>query len=195
MRREYIIPNILNNNNYTRGVEVGSLRGEFAKSILDKWDGTLFLVDVWRQIDDYVDMNNNDEDSGVIIDCVKNISNHAHRAHMMRMPSNEASKLFADDSLDFVYLDANHSYKGIMDDFKNWYPKVKKGGLISGHDYMLIHWYDDKFLDNGKDKPIYSGDLLLGNFGVNTFIDEISKELDVKVNYTAELFSSWYFTK
>jgi hypothetical protein len=196
MRREDIISDILVRNNYKKGVEVGTLRGEFSKALLSRWkDGTLFMVDVWRKIDDYIDTNNNDEDSGVIVDCIKNISKFADRAHMMRMPSEVACKLFSDDSLDFVYLDANHSYDGFMTDFNNWFPKVKKGGLIAGHDYMMIHWYDGKFLDNNKDKAIYSGDNFLGNFGVNTAIDEIIKKYDVKINFTPELFSSWYFIK
>lgn len=196
MKREDIISDILIKNKYTKGVEVGTLKGEFAKSLLSRWDnGVLYMVDVWRKMDGYVDKNNNDEESGVIIDCMKNISEFVERAHMMRMPSEVACKLFSDESLDFVYLDANHSYDGFMNDFNNWYPKVRKGGLISGHDYMMIHWYDDKFLENNKDKAIYLKDGFLGNFGVNTAIDELTKKLDIKINFTPELFSSWYFIK
>jgi hypothetical protein len=196
MKREDIISDILIKNKYTKGVEVGTLKGEFAKSLLSRWDnGVLYMVDVWRKMDNYVDSNNNDEDSGIILDCIKNISNFVDRAHMMRMSSDVACKLFSDESLDFVYLDANHSYDGFIKDFNNWYPKVKKGGLIAGHDYMMIHWYDDKFLENKKDKAIYLKDAFLGNFGVNTAIDEITKRLNIQMNFTPELFSTWYFTK
>jgi|TARA_R110000824_G_scaffold2570_4_gene11849 predicted O-methyltransferase YrrM len=46
-----------------------------------------------------------------------------------------ASRLFDDESIDFVYVDADHSYKGCMADLEAWYPKLKKGGILSGHDY------------------------------------------------------------
>ena len=46
----------------------------------------------------------------------------------------EASKYFADESLDLVMLDASHLYEHIMDDLLTWTPKVKKGGWMCGHD-------------------------------------------------------------
>lgn len=55
----------------------------------------------------------------------------------IRLPSVEASKLYDDNSLDFVFIDANHTYEFIRDDIKVWYPKVKKGGILAGHDYVL----------------------------------------------------------
>ena len=49
--------------------------------------------------------------------------------------SEEASKSFPDKSLDFVYIDAAHTYDYVMKDIEVWKPKVKDGGLIGGHDY------------------------------------------------------------
>lgn len=57
----------------------------------------------------------------------------------VRMSSVDASKLFEDDSIDIVFIDASHQYKDVLDDIKSWYPKVKKGGIISGHDYVIGH--------------------------------------------------------
>ena len=42
---------------------------------------------------------------------------------------------FPDNYFDFVYIDGDHSYEGSKSDLKNYYPKVKRGGVISGHDY------------------------------------------------------------
>ena len=39
-------------------------------------------------------------------------------------------------SLDFVYIDARHDYDGCLEDIVAWYPKLKKGGLIAGHDFI-----------------------------------------------------------
>lgn len=49
--------------------------------------------------------------------------------------SDEAVKDFADNSLDFVYIDADHSYDFVMQDVILWGRKIRKGGIISGHDY------------------------------------------------------------
>jgi hypothetical protein len=40
------------------GVEVGTFKGEYSKYILNIWDGTLYMVDVWRPLDNYIDSNN-----------------------------------------------------------------------------------------------------------------------------------------
>ena len=53
----------------------------------------------------------------------------------IRKPSVNASKDFKDESLDFVFIDAAHDYENVKNDINAWYPKVKKGGTIAGHDY------------------------------------------------------------
>lgn len=49
--------------------------------------------------------------------------------------SNVAVKQFEDNYLDFVYIDANHSYKSVREDIRIWHEKVRIGGIIGGHDY------------------------------------------------------------
>jgi len=53
----------------------------------------------------------------------------------VRMTSVEAAATYADNSLDFVFIDADHAYESVREDIIAWWPKVKKGGIISGHDY------------------------------------------------------------
>jgi predicted O-methyltransferase YrrM len=52
-----------------------------------------------------------------------------------RMTTNEAVHLFKDESLDGVFIDADHSYEAVKLDIQNWMPKVRKGGILAGHDY------------------------------------------------------------
>jgi hypothetical protein len=47
---------------------------------------------------------------------------------------------FKDNSIDFIYIDANHSYESVKQDLILYYPKVKQGGYIGGHDYHEIIW-------------------------------------------------------
>jgi len=53
----------------------------------------------------------------------------------LKMTSTEAAKLFEDESIDFVYIDACHEYESVKSDIHSWMPKIKKGGIIAGHDY------------------------------------------------------------
>jgi predicted O-methyltransferase YrrM len=49
--------------------------------------------------------------------------------------SDESSKFFEDDSVDVIFIDAGHSYESVIKDIKSWLPKIKNGGIMSGHDY------------------------------------------------------------
>lgn len=53
-----------------------------------------------------------------------------------RMTTDEAVSLFEDASLDGVFIDADHSYEAVKKDIANWMPKVRKGGILAGHDYI-----------------------------------------------------------
>lgn len=53
-----------------------------------------------------------------------------------RMTTNEAVNLFKDESLDAVFIDADHSYEAVKKDIADWMPKVRKGGILAGHDYI-----------------------------------------------------------
>lgn len=49
--------------------------------------------------------------------------------------SAETASLYEDESLDFVFIDASHDYESFRKDLIAWFPKVKVGGMISGHDF------------------------------------------------------------
>jgi len=55
--------------------------------------------------------------------------------HVLEMTSLEASKRFANGSLDFVFIDGDHSYPAVCNDIKTWLPKLKYAGVLAGHDY------------------------------------------------------------
>jgi predicted O-methyltransferase YrrM len=53
----------------------------------------------------------------------------------IKATSKTASKKFADESLDVVFIDLTHTYEAVKEDIALWLPKVKKGGILGGDDY------------------------------------------------------------
>ena len=70
---------------------------------------------------------------------LQNMRQFAGRVLPIRMPSVEAAALFPDEFFGALFLDANHSYEAVRADLEAWYPKVRHGGLIFGHDYIPTH--------------------------------------------------------
>lgn len=184
------------------GVEVGVYRGDLSKEILRLWDnGTMFLIDIWRKVGkEYTDFCNNDEQLGYMMEVCEVIKGKEDRANLIRATSETASTLFQNESLDFVYIDANHSYDHVKKDLELWFPKVKKGGVFAGHDYINIDWYgDDNFLPNGKDKHLYNindGKMYYsGVFGVNPAVDEFCEKYGYELDVTTEIWGTWWIVK
>lgn len=180
------------------GVEVGTFKAEFSKFILDNWNGTLYMVDVWRPLgDEYLDSSNHKNYQNQIYShAMENLQGFEDRGIMIRANSQKASEIFQDESLDFVYIDANHAYDFVVDDINYWYSKVKKGGYLWGHDYISLDWYNDpNFLPNQKDKHIYSKDFYHGVFGVNPAVDEFCKKNNYEPTITNEFFGTWLIKK
>ena len=65
---------------------------------------------------------------------VKNLG-HSDNIKILKYDSSEACKYIEDNTLDWVYIDGCHTYESVTNDLNNYYPKVKKGGIISGDDY------------------------------------------------------------
>lgn len=191
------------NYNYPngRGIEIGVFKGEFSKEILSKWGGTLYLVDVWRPLgEEYEDASNHILHLDAYAETMQNIKGFEDRGIMIRANSKFASEMFGDNSLDFIYIDANHAYDFVVEDISLWFPKLKKGGILAGHDYIDIDWYSDTVnLPNGKDKYIYlsSGEELVyaGVFGVNPAVDEFCERNNYNLNLTQEWLGTWWITK
>jgi hypothetical protein len=182
-----------------RGVEVGTFKGEFSKEVIKNWLGTLYMVDVWRPLsnEEYLDSSNHgNHENQIYTEAMNNIKGFEDRAVMVRASSEIASNMFENNSLDFVYIDANHAYNYVVQDIELWYPKVKKGGYLCGHDYIDMDWYNDpNFSENGKDKHIYNSDFYHGVFGVNPAVDEFCKNNGYNPQVTNEWFGTWWIKK
>jgi glycosyltransferase involved in cell wall biosynthesis len=192
------LPQFLNKLGLKCGVEIGTFKGEFAKIILDEWSGKLYMVDVWRSLseEEYEDSSNQKNHSDAYSDVMENIKGYEDRAFMLRMDSKQGSELFDNETLDFVYIDANHKYQFVKEDIEYWYPKVRKGGLFMGHDYIKnLYKEGDKDLPmmmwNDKDTtPRYAG-----LFGVTPAVNEFIQEYGYDLNITDEFTGTWWVIK
>lgn len=52
------------------------------------------------------------------------------------MRSTDAAKKLKDNYFDYVYLDARHDYCAVKEDIEHYYPKLRPGGILGGHDYI-----------------------------------------------------------
>lgn len=129
-------------NKFTSGshfVEVGSWVGRSAcflgvEIINSGKDIKLDCVDTWLGAPEL--MNEDVIINGTLYsDFIKNIEPLKDVIKPIRLTSTQASHLYEDESLDFIFIDADHTKEGIEADLKCWYHKVKVGGVIAGHDY------------------------------------------------------------
>jgi FkbM family methyltransferase len=119
------------------GAEIGCAYGAYAEHVLSQWRGSQYLmVDLWapQPTDVY-----REDQSGLRFDeCLRKCTELAAREpriKMMRMDSVAAAAQIEDGSLDWVYIDGNHDYGPVLADMDAWWPKVKPGGVFSGHDF------------------------------------------------------------
>jgi hypothetical protein len=133
-------PAYLNTRGLTgTAVEVGVAEGKYAARFLSEWRGRQYvMVDQWKHIDGYNDpMNGPDAEHEERYSQAMRVANdHDGRVLVMRMDSVAAAATFEDKSLDFVYIDGDHSFEGAVRDIQAWGPKVKPGGILAGHDYV-----------------------------------------------------------
>jgi len=187
-------------NKIGRGIEIGTYEGEYASEILKTWTSDLCLIDIWKTVNniDYSDLCNREDYINVMHKCCQNISSHEERCYMIRSSSENAAKLFDNESFDFIYLDANHKYEFIKADMNLWFPKLRKGGVFAGHDYLKIDWFVDKnFAEDGVNKHIFfNNGNYAGQFGVNPAVEEFCAQLNYKFCITEdEWFGSGFFIK
>lgn len=122
---------------FTRGAEIGVERGVYAKVLLEQ-NPLLHLVcvDAWKAYRGYRDHVDQLKLNRFYVETHDRLSPHQGRLTVVRAFSVEAAATIADGSLDFVYLDAAHDIGSVIADLKAWTPKVRVGGIVSGHDYL-----------------------------------------------------------
>jgi hypothetical protein len=167
------MPEFLKAYNYA---EVGVYKGHTLSVIgQQRNNATLFAIDPWKNVStddykntgDYIAFESDEKQQENYNECMANcwFLTSQQRLKVNRKQSELAYGDYHDNFFDMVFIDGDHSYQAVKNDIDLWYPKVKDGGYIGGHDY------DYPGLD----------------FGVKQAVDEFV----TKHNLTLELDSDW----
>lgn len=131
---------------YKVGAEIGIYKGEFSRHFC-KAGLKLFAIDPWKLYKGFENPRGQ-ERLDFLFEHTQRVLAPYPNCTIVRKTSMEALEDFADESLDFVYIDGNHEFRYIAEDLYEWVKKVKKGGVVSGHDYFFTktgsskdHWH------------------------------------------------------
>lgn len=122
-------------------VEVGTHRGDFARTFMNDWEGRLLCcVDPWCKLPgyDYQEAflwSSTDRHTDYLVTKSK-LNKFGNRVKLMQQTSEEACKAFNENSIDFVFLDGNHEPPYVEQDIDIWWPKISHGGILAGHDFL-----------------------------------------------------------
>lgn len=122
-----------------KGIEIGIGEGTTSHFLLsNKPDLTLYTID---PLSEYIDWNGNVlySDGDVAYHKINSLlSPFQDRWIHYRETSDKALERFEDNKFDFVFIDGLHEYEQVLLDCKNYWNKIKSGGIFSGHDFKVI---------------------------------------------------------
>lgn len=162
------------------GVELGVNDGQLSGRLLSERPLlSLWMVDLWQTwtaADDYgrwCEVHSDPsglrsaEETARAYGMAQEVADiHQGRGCCLRMATTAAAGLFPERSLDFVFVDADHRETGCFDDIHRWWPKVRVGGWIGGHDY---------------DRPCFDGGV---KRAVHRFFDHRADDIEIDANWT-----------
>ncbi len=185
---------------FKAAIEVGVQKGILAKKSLDIWKSCTEykLVDLWGKEEGY-------GEPGTDTAADKDAHLKEARGRMQKwtdagiveffvMRSTDAVKHFADNHFDYIYLDARHDYCAVKEDIEHYWPKLRPGGIMGGHDYIDAQYAIDKLGPAEDWSKCEDGSVHLE--AVRGAVDEFrQKQGSLEVYTSHEDFPSWYIQK
>lgn len=174
---------------YRVGVEIGVDRGEYGIKLCEAG------LKVYG-IDSYVAYKQYKEPEfykSHYEEAVKNLEGYDYT--IIKKFSMDALSDFKDESLDFVYIDGNHSLPYIAADIFGWEPKLRKGGVMSGHDYGFVRSFRERQVPK-----VYDGIHVKAAVNACVYIMNVERlyilgEKDPKKGEKRDKRRSWFFFK
>jgi hypothetical protein len=123
---------------FNRIVEIGVDQGQFSECFFNRhWNISMYIG-----VDDYGHFAGSDREMDQLAAIVK--YRDCAAARIIRRPSTEVPQqlLAADDiyrnPYDFIYVDGDHSEEAVYADLKAWWPTLRDGGIMAGHDWWMV---------------------------------------------------------
>eukprot|EP00211_Chloroparvula_japonica_P013992 CAMPEP_0119155028 /NCGR_PEP_ID=MMETSP1310-20130426/51538_1 /TAXON_ID=464262 /ORGANISM="Genus nov. species nov., Strain RCC2339" /LENGTH=242 /DNA_ID=CAMNT_0007147615 /DNA_START=299 /DNA_END=1024 /DNA_ORIENTATION=- len=190
--------NILEEEHFLTGAEVGVQQGIFAERTLRTWPSCkkYVLIDLWMHQEHYRDSANvpQDEHTARKQQTLERLSPFVEAGiiQVCQNFSTTCAKRFPDSFFDYIYIDARHDYLGVKEDLNAFWPKLKCGGIFAGHDYVT---QPDLIAFGSKQNWTVNYDGTVDKTGlvVKGAVDEFAKEKQrqVIVSYRQLFWNSW----
>ena len=176
---------------YTTGLEVGVEKGKNAQTMFEIIPGLkLYGVDSYLQHPQasyayHATLRHWDE--GYLQNCKDQCLSRMKGKNFVLLEgfSEDVARKVKDNSLDFVYLDADHSYDFVMQDLILWGRKIRKGGILSGHDY-----YPNPDMSARRSKVTQALNDYTKVHGINFYVT--SEDHSV---LRGDIYPSWFWVK
>jgi predicted O-methyltransferase YrrM len=135
-----LIPLLQDMGENIKGVEVGVCLGINSYMLLESCPNIQELIGVdpyiaYMDWQDFIPQSHMDLAHEMLQD---NLMYLGDRFTFIKKTSVDAAAMFTDNELDFVFIDGNHSMRAVLQDLDAWWPKLKSGGIMSGHDSNLF---------------------------------------------------------
>ncbi len=136
-------------------VELGAWKGKSAAFMavenINSGKGIRFtVVDLWEKAEFLRTLDGHPYEPATWIEFIENVKPACKGIWQVCQDDTalSAQYLFPGEQVDFVYIDADHRYEGCKADIEAWWPKVKPGGILAGHDYAgeyigVVHAVDE----------------------------------------------------
>jgi hypothetical protein len=129
------LPLLFKDLGFKNGAEIGVEEGKYSERLFELIPGlSLYSVDAWKAYGGYRDHVDQELLDKFYETTMNRLSKYDDSTVVCGF-STDVANYIEDGSLDFVYIDANHDFLHCTQDIAAWSPKVRKGGIVAGHDF------------------------------------------------------------
>ncbi len=137
MRRWEVLYELMAQHNYRHVAEVGCKEGKTTEYLLSAFDdATVIAVDPFENVPNPGESYDSWDYGAIKEEFHRRTDEYGERVSLFVGLSVPVSKHIEDGSLDLVFIDAAHDEDNVYDDIEAWFPKVREGGLVAGHDFQ-----------------------------------------------------------